>query len=122
MNYNNEALSPQQLEVLLSVLKTRFEKTCAANKVLNGLTYKQSWNHMPKNCGQSMRWKELVASRIVDYVQENGFLNNFSMIVQQKAPKAVEVFVTTVERWNQGKSINQKIMRWIWLLPWVSKL
>ena len=30
------------------------------------------------------------------------------MIVQRKAPKAVEVFATTVKRWSQGKKINQK--------------
>jgi len=36
-----------------------------------------------------------------------------------KAPQVAEAFVMTVKRWIQGKSINQKIACWSWLLPWV---
>jgi hypothetical protein len=32
--------------------------------------------------------------------------NTFFTIVRQKALKVAEVFVTTVKRWSQGKSIN----------------
>jgi len=44
--------------------------------------------------------------------------NTFFMIVQRKVLKAAEVFATTVKRWSQGKSINQKITPLIWQLPW----
>src|SRR5437879_7117414 len=84
---------------------------------LNEQKYKQSWKLMLKNCGRSMKWKELAVSRmLLVMIKRRG--NTFFMIVQRKVLKAAEVFVTTVKRWSQGRNINQKITLLIWLLPW----
>src|SRR3979490_3261054 len=86
-------------------------------KVLNGLTYKRSWKLMLKNCGRSMKWKELAVNRML-LVMIKKRANTFFMIVQRKVLKTAEVFVTTVKRWRQGKNINQKIVLLMCLLPW----
>ncbi len=62
---------------------------------------------MLKNCGHSMKWKELAVNRML-LVMIKRRANTFFMIVQRKVLKAAEVFVTTVKRWSQGKNINQK--------------
>src|SRR4030065_2201829 len=86
-------------------------------KVLNGLKYKQSWKLILKNCGRSMKWKELAVNRML-LVMIIRRANTFFMIVQRKVLKAAEMFVTTVKRWSQGKNLNQKIALWLWQLPW----
>ena len=63
---------------------------------------------MLKNCGHSTKWKELAVNRTWSAMTKRP-ANIFFMIVQRKAPKAAEVFATTVKRWIQGKKINQKI-------------
>src|SRR5882724_3742970 len=72
---------------------------------------------MLKNCGHSMKWKELAVNRML-LVMIKRRVNTFFMIVQRKALKAAEVFATTVKRWSQGKNINQKITLLTWLLSW----
>ena len=47
VNNNKSTLTSEQREELLSLLKARFEKIWTAIKVLNGLTYKQSWKPIP---------------------------------------------------------------------------
>ena len=82
-----------------------------------GSEYKQSWKLMLKNCGHSMKWKELAVNRtLLAMIKRRA--NTFFMIVQRKVLKAAEVFATTVKRWSQGKNINQKITLLIWRLPW----
>ena len=71
-----------------------------------------------KNCGHSMKWKELAVNRIL-LVMIKRRANTFFMIVHRKVLKAAEVFATTVKRWSQGKNINQKVTLLIWQLPWV---
>src|SRR5258705_11940790 len=92
------------------------KKTQTAIKVLNGLKYKQSWKLILKNCGHSMKWKELAVKRML-LVMIKRRANTFFMIVQRKVLKAEEVFVTTVKRWSQGKNINQRITLLIWQRP-----
>src|SRR6266852_161549 len=70
---------------------------------------------MLKNCGHSMKWKELAVNRML-LVMIKRRANTFFMIVQRKVLKAAEVFATTVKGWSQGKNINQKITLLIWLL------
>src|SRR5207249_6533695 len=72
---------------------------------------------MLKNCGHSMKWKELAVNRTL-LVMIKRRVNTFFLIVQRKALKAAEVFVTTVKRWSQGKKINRKITLSVWPLPW----
>src|SRR6266436_10446094 len=96
---------------------TRARNINSNKKDLNGLKYKQSWKLMLKNCGHSMKWKELAVNRTL-LVMIKRRANTFFMIVQRKVLKAGEVFATTVKRWTQGKNINQKIMLLIWQLPW----
>jgi hypothetical protein len=48
-------LSPEQREELIRAMKARFEK--------NVLKYKQSWKVVLKNCGHSVKWKELAVNR-----------------------------------------------------------
>src|SRR6266404_2066632 len=72
---------------------------------------------MLKNCGHSMKWKELAVNRTL-LVMIKRRANTFFMIVQRKVLKAAEVFVTTVKRWRQERNISQKIALWIWQLPW----
>jgi len=86
-------------------------------KFLNGPKYKQSWKLMLKNCGHSMKWKELAVNRTL-LVMIKRRANTFFMIVQRKVLKAAEVLATTVKRWSQGKNINQKVALLIWPLPW----
>ena len=45
--------------------------------------------------------------------------NTFIVIVQRKALKAEEVFVTTVKPWSPEKNISRKTVLWIWQLTWV---
>ena len=66
-------------------------------KVLNGPKYKQGWKLMLKNCGHSMKWKELAVNRTL-LVMIKRQANTFFMIVQRKVLKAAEVFATTVKR------------------------
>ena len=63
---------------------------------------------MLKNCGHSMKWKELAVNRTL-LVMTKRRANTFFMIVQRKVLKVAEVFATTAKRWSQGKNINQKI-------------
>lgn len=72
---------------------------------------------MLKNCGHSVKWKELAVNRTL-LVMIKKQANTFFMIVQRKVLKAAEVFATTVKRWNQGKNTNPKITLLIWQLPW----
>src|ERR1700694_3600197 len=72
---------------------------------------------MLKNCGHSMKWKELAVNRML-LVMIKRRSNTFFMIVQRKVLKTAEVFATTVKRWSQGKNIHQKITLLIWRLPW----
>src|SRR5258706_3612352 len=71
---------------------------------------------MLKNCGHSMKWKELAVNRTL-LVMIKRRANTFFMIVQRKVLRAAEVFATTVKRWRRGKKINQKITLLIWRLP-----
>ena len=48
-------------------------------------------------------------------------MNIFFMIVPQKVLKAAEAFVTTVQRRNPEKNLNQPIVPLIRLLQWVLK-
>src|SRR5258706_16010362 len=70
-----------------------------------------------KNCGHSMKWKE-PAVNLMWWVMIRRRANTFFTIVQRKALKAAEVFVTTGKRWSQGKRTSQEIMRLTWLMPW----
>src|SRR5512134_2488098 len=87
--------------------------------VLNGRRYRRSWMLRPawKNSGRSMKWKELEGNRML-----LGLINKqastYFLIVQRKALKAAEVFVTTVKHWNQGKNLNQKTVPLTWLPLW----
>ena len=83
-----------------------------------GLKYKQSWKLMLKNCGHSMKWKELAVNRTL-LVMIKRLANTFFMIVQRKVLKAAEVFVMTVKAKSPEKHPNRKIMRWIWQKRWV---
>ena len=84
---------------------------------MNGLKYKQSWKLILKNCGHSMKWKELAVNRML-LVMIKRRDNTFFMIVQRKVLKAAEMFVTTVKGWRQGQHLNQKITLLIRQLPW----
>ncbi len=44
--------------------------------------------------------------------------NTLFMIVQRRALKTAEVFVTTAQHWNRGKNISRKIALLRWRLPW----
>jgi len=113
---NKKELSSGQREELLRTLKSRFEKNMNRHS-LNGHSYKQSWKLILKNCGRSMKWKEPAVNRMLQVMMRRQ-AKPFFRIVQRKVLKAVEVFVTTVKRWNRGKNINRKIMPLIWLLRW----
>src|SRR5688572_21125994 len=72
---------------------------------------------MLKNCGHSVKWKELAVNRMSS-VMTRRRVSTLFMIVQQKVLMAVEVFVTTAKGWSQGKNTNRKIAPLIWPLPW----
>src|SRR4029434_11243213 len=92
-------------------------KTGTGIKVLNGPKYKQSWKLMLKSCGHFMKWKELAENRTL-LVMTRRTTNTFSMIVPRKVLKDAEVFVTTVQRWNQGKKINRQTTPLTSRPPW----
>src|SRR5258705_12607659 len=92
------------------------KKTQTAIKVLNGLKYKQGWKLILKNCGHSMKWKELGVNRML-LVMIKRRANTFFMIVQPKVLKAARVFVTIVKDWIPGKNINRKVTLLIWRWP-----
>jgi len=62
-NSHKKDLSPEQREDLLGALKARFEKNMNRHKGLEWPKYKQSWKLVLKNCGHSMKWKELAVNR-----------------------------------------------------------
>jgi hypothetical protein len=81
---NKKDLSSEQREELLRAMKARFEKNMNRHKVLNGLKYKQGWKLMLKNCGHSLKWKELAVNRTL-LVMIKRRANTFFMIVQRKS-------------------------------------
>jgi len=54
-----------------------------------------------KNCGHSMKWKELAVNRML-LVMIKRRANTFFMIVQWKVLKVAEMFVTTVKAGGEG--------------------
>jgi len=60
-----------------------------------------------------MKWKEPAGNPML-WVMIKKWVNTSFLIVQRKVPIAVEMFVTTVKRWIQGKNTNQKITLLIW--------
>lgn len=116
MTSNKKELSPERREELLGALKARFEKTCTAIKVLNGLKLRRNWMLVLKMWSLNEMERTGGEPDIVGYDKRR--LNIFLMIVQRKVLKVAEVFVTTLKDWSQGKSINQKITLLIWQLPW----
>lgn len=71
MNHNNKALSPQQLEVLLSVLKTRFEKNMRCQQ---GLEWANIQAKLESHAEKLWSLYEMERTGgepdLVDYVQE----------------------------------------------------
>ncbi len=61
----------------------------------------------------SMKWKGRVVSQMLLILIKRR-VNLLFLIVQSKALKAEEVFVTIVKSRNQEKSINRQIMLLIW--------
>lgn len=110
-----KALSPEEASALIGTLKTRFEKTGIATKILNGLRYKQNWKPILKNFGHCMQWKKPAANRMWWLMIEKP-TNTFFMIAQRKARKDAEAFVMTMRRWRQGKNTNRKIVQFSWQL------
>src|SRR6266436_5297130 len=74
-----------------------------------------------KNYGHSMKWKGLAVNRMLSGLIKRRANTSFT-IVQRKALKAAEVFVTTAKRWSRGKNINPNIMLLIWLPAWASSV
>jgi hypothetical protein len=97
MNSNKKQLSPERRKELLLALKARFEKNMNRHKGLEWAKVQARLEANPERLGHSMKWKELAANRML-LVTTKRPANTFFMIVQQRAPKAAEVFATTVKR------------------------
>ncbi len=61
---NKKELSPEQREELLSALKARFEKNMNRHKGLEWAKVQAKLELILKNCGRSMKWKELAVNRM----------------------------------------------------------
>ena len=92
-------------------------------KMLNGQKYRQSCKLTLKNCGHSMKWKELAVNRML-LVTIKRRANTFFVIVQRKVLTAAEMFVTTVKGKRKGKKKDciQEVTSLIWQPPWASSL
>ena len=114
---NKKELSPEQREELIRALKARFEKNMNRHKGLEWDKVQAKLEAHPEKMW-SLNEMERTGGEpdVVGLIKRRA--NTFFMIVQQKVPKAAEVFVTTVKGWNQGKNLNRKITRLIWLLTW----
>ena len=111
-------LSTEQREELLSALQGRFERNMNRHKGLEWAKVRAlSWRLILRNCGHSVKWKELAANRMLSVMIEVRANTSF-LIAQRKVLTAAEVFVTTVKDWIQGKNINRNITLLIWRLPW----
>ncbi len=82
----NVTLSKKQREELLRTLKARFEKNMNRHKGLNGPKYEPSWKPILKNCGHSMKWKELAVNRML-WAKTKRRANTFFTIVHSESPK-----------------------------------
>ncbi len=109
---NKKELSPEQREELLRALKARFEKNMNRHK---GLEWAKVQAKLEANTIKLLSLNEIVLGvHRMSWVTIKRRANTFFMIVQRKAPKDGEVFVTTMKRWSQGKNINRKtaLLRW----------
>jgi hypothetical protein len=117
MYVENLWLDPEQREELLRALKVRFEKNMNRHKGLESAKVQakreanteklRSLNEMERTGGEP---------DVVSHDKKTG--EYIFMIVQRKALKAAEMFVTTVKGRRQGMHLNQKITLLIWQLPW----
>jgi hypothetical protein len=114
---SKKKLSPEQREELLRALKARFEKNMNRHK---GLEWAKVQVKLEADSEKLWSLNEMERTGgepdVVGHDKKTG--EYIFLIVRRKAPKAAEVFVTTVKRWSQGKKINRKIALMIWLLPW----
>ena len=114
---SNVAFSKKQHEEIVGILKARFEKNMSRHK---GLEWAKVQAKLEANAEKlrSLNEMERTGGEPDVISHDKGTANTFFMIVQRKARKAAEVFVTTVKRWRQGKNINQRIAPSIWQLLW----
>ena len=115
---SNVAFSKKQHEEIVGILKARFEKNMSRHK---GLEWAKVQAKLEANAEKlrSLNEMERTGGEPDVISHDKGTANTFFMIVQRKARKAAEVFVTTVKRWRQGKNINQQIVLLVWLQLWV---
>ena len=115
---NKNELSPAQRQELLTALKARFEKNMNRHK---GLDWAKVQAKLEANAEKLWSLNEMETSGGEPDVvgHDKNRANTFFMIVQPKALKAAEVFVTIVKRWRQEKKINQRTAQLIWQQPWV---
>lgn len=97
MKSNKKRLSPEQREEILSALKARFEKNRNRHQGLEWAKVEAKLD--PENSGEklwSLNEMETTGGGpdVVGYDNKTG--DTFFTIVQRKALKAAEVFVTTV--------------------------
>src|SRR5258708_33767692 len=105
---NPKKLSPKQREELLTALKARFEKNMNRHKSLEWAKVQAKLETNTENLW-SLNEMERTGGEpdVVDHDKKTG--EYIFMIVQRKVLKAGEVFVTTVQRWSQGKKLNRRI-------------
>jgi hypothetical protein len=93
-------------------------KTGTAIKILNGLKYKPKLEANTEKLWSLNAMEETGGEPdVVGLIKRPA--NIFFMIVQRKALKAAEVFVTIMKRLRKGRNLNRKIALLIWLLIWV---
>lgn len=110
MSKKNKALSLEQCEELLQTLQERFEKNMNRHQ---GLDWTSVQAKLETKAEKLWSLNEMESTGgepdVVGYDENTGSL--FFMIVQRRARKVAEVFVTIVKHWSQGRSTNQKILR-----------
>ena len=114
-----KALSPEQREELIRVLKARFEKNMNRHE---GLEWAKVKAKLEANTEKLWSLGEMERTGgepdVVGHDKKTA--NTFFMIVPQKVLKVAEVFATTTKRSSRGRNINLPTALSVWRLTWAS--
>jgi hypothetical protein len=104
---NKKALSTELAEELLNTLKTRFEKHPNRHQGIEWANVQAKLEALPEKLWSLYEMEKTGGEPdVVAYDPIRA--NTFFLIVPPKAPKVVEVFVTTSKHWNPEKNLNPK--------------
>lgn len=116
-NRSQKVLAPEQKEILLKTLKTRFEKNRNRHKGIEWSKVETKLNDNAEKLWCLNRMEETGGEPdVVSYDKKK--TNTFSLIARRKVRKAAEAFVTIGKDSNPERNIARKTARSTWRFPW----